>query len=168
MATTARDHKLGMDQADTAPGHPAWRVSDRLLPWLPACLAPLRRQLRPVVTAPQDQEGLLPASAAWLARQPSPGRLKRRTNCATAISGPPPARFPRRARNTISWWWAAASAGLSAAYFYRKEKPDARILILENHDDFGGHAKRNEYAALASGLGLMNGGHARDRQSAAL
>src|SRR5215472_6871117 len=36
-------------------------------------------------------------------------------------------------------------SGLSAAYFYRKSNPDARILILENHDDFGGHAKRNEF-----------------------
>jgi len=36
-------------------------------------------------------------------------------------------------------------SGLSAAYFYRKENPDARILILDNHDDFGGHAKRNEF-----------------------
>ncbi len=36
-------------------------------------------------------------------------------------------------------------SGLSAAYFYRQQQPDARILILENHDDFGGHAKRNEF-----------------------
>jgi spermidine dehydrogenase len=37
-------------------------------------------------------------------------------------------------------------SGLSAAYFYRKRHgPDANILILENHDDFGGHAKRNEF-----------------------
>ena len=37
-------------------------------------------------------------------------------------------------------------SGLSAAYFYRKQHgPDARILIIENHDDFGGHAKRNEF-----------------------
>ena len=36
-------------------------------------------------------------------------------------------------------------SGLSAAYFYRKAKPDARVLIIENHDDFGGHAKRNEF-----------------------
>ena len=34
---------------------------------------------------------------------------------------------------------------MSAAYFYRKDHPDARILILDNHDDFGGHAKRNEF-----------------------
>src|SRR5436305_1753935 len=37
-------------------------------------------------------------------------------------------------------------SGLSAAYFFRKSDPNARILILDNHDDFGGHAKRNEFA----------------------
>ena len=36
-------------------------------------------------------------------------------------------------------------SGLSAAYFYRNENPGARVLILDNHDDFGGHAKRNEF-----------------------
>jgi len=39
----------------------------------------------------------------------------------------------------------AGISGLSAAHLYRKEHPDARILILDNHDDFGGHAKRNEF-----------------------
>jgi len=37
-------------------------------------------------------------------------------------------------------------SGLAAAYFYRQRfGRDSRILILENHDDFGGHAKRNEF-----------------------
>jgi spermidine dehydrogenase len=36
-------------------------------------------------------------------------------------------------------------SGLAAAYYYRGSRPDARILILDNHDDFGGHAKRNEF-----------------------
>jgi len=37
-------------------------------------------------------------------------------------------------------------SGLSAAYFFRQAMGDnARILILDNHDDFGGHAKRNEF-----------------------
>lgn len=36
-------------------------------------------------------------------------------------------------------------SGLSAAHFYRKRRPGARILILDNHDDFGGHARRNEF-----------------------
>ncbi len=40
----------------------------------------------------------------------------------------------------------AGISGLSAAHFYRKlAGPNARILILDNHDDFGGHAKRNEF-----------------------
>ena len=37
-------------------------------------------------------------------------------------------------------------SGLSAAHFYRAQAaPGARILVLDNHDDFGGHAKRNEF-----------------------
>jgi len=37
-------------------------------------------------------------------------------------------------------------SGLAAAFFYRRAAgPSARILILDNHDDFGGHAKRNEF-----------------------
>ncbi len=40
----------------------------------------------------------------------------------------------------------AGISGLSAAHFYRKAAgANARILILDNHDDFGGHAKRNEF-----------------------
>jgi spermidine dehydrogenase len=39
-------------------------------------------------------------------------------------------------------------SGLAAAHFYRKANGNkARILILDNHDDFGGHAKRNEFRA---------------------
>jgi spermidine dehydrogenase len=34
-------------------------------------------------------------------------------------------------------------SGLSAAWFYRKAMgKNAKILVLDNHDDFGGHAKR--------------------------
>ncbi|GAB3661474.1 NAD(P)/FAD-dependent oxidoreductase [Actinocorallia lasiicapitis] len=39
----------------------------------------------------------------------------------------------------------AGISGLSAAYFYRQKHPTAKILILDNHDDFGGHARRNEF-----------------------
>ncbi len=48
-------------------------------------------------------------------------------------------------------------SGLAAAHFYRAKHPGARILILDNHDDFGGHAKRNEFS-LAGHIELMNGG----------
>ena len=55
----------------------------------------------------------------------------------------------------------AGISGLAAAYFYRKRVGDkGRILILDNHDDFGGHAKRNEFRVgtrtLLSHGGTMN------------
>jgi spermidine dehydrogenase len=52
----------------------------------------------------------------------------------------------------------AGISGLAAAHFYRAHtKADSRILILDNHDDFGGHAKRNEFN-LDGRLNLLNGG----------
>ena len=39
----------------------------------------------------------------------------------------------------------AGISGLTAAWYYRRAHPEARILLLDNHDDFGGHAKRNEF-----------------------
>ena len=51
-------------------------------------------------------------------------------------------------------------SGLAAAYFYRaRTNPSARILILDNHDDFGGHAKRNEFRP-GGKLWIANGGTA--------
>ena len=48
-------------------------------------------------------------------------------------------------------------SGLAAAYFYRREHPDARVLILDNHDDVGGHAKRNEFQ-VGGGTRIAYGG----------
>ena len=39
----------------------------------------------------------------------------------------------------------AGISGLAAAFYFREKNPRARILLLDNHDDFGGHAKRNEF-----------------------
>ena len=40
----------------------------------------------------------------------------------------------------------AGQSGLAAAWYYQKKMgPTAKILLLDNHDDFGGHAKRNEF-----------------------
>ena len=36
-------------------------------------------------------------------------------------------------------------SGLSAAYFWHQALPNQRVLVIDNHDDFGGHAKRNEF-----------------------
>jgi spermidine dehydrogenase len=42
----------------------------------------------------------------------------------------------------------AGISGLAAAWYFRKAAgPSARILVLDNHDDFGGHARRNEFRA---------------------
>ncbi len=48
-------------------------------------------------------------------------------------------------------------SGLATAYYFQRQIPNARILILDNHDDFGGHAKRNEFHHDGRLL-LMNGG----------
>ena len=50
-------------------------------------------------------------------------------------------------------------SGLSAAHFFRRRVggPGARVLVLDNHDDFGGHAKRNEFRHNGR-LYLVNGG----------
>ena len=49
-------------------------------------------------------------------------------------------------------------SGLAAAYFYRKHAGhQAKILILDNNDDFGGHARRNEFR-VGGRLLLSNGG----------
>jgi spermidine dehydrogenase len=52
----------------------------------------------------------------------------------------------------------AGISGLSAAHFFRaRTSSSSRILILDNHDDFGGHARRNEFQ-LGGRLQLLNGG----------
>jgi spermidine dehydrogenase len=39
----------------------------------------------------------------------------------------------------------AGISGLASAYYYRQRRPNARVLLLDTNDDFGGHAKRNEF-----------------------
>ena len=52
----------------------------------------------------------------------------------------------------------AGISGLAAAYFYRKKfGQNTRVLILDSHDDFGGHARRDEFEVDGRAL-LANGG----------
>jgi spermidine dehydrogenase len=52
----------------------------------------------------------------------------------------------------------AGMSGLAAAYFFVKNVGrGARVLVLDNHDDFGGHAKRNEFHYNGRLL-VLNGG----------
>lgn len=56
------------------------------------------------------------------------------------------------------------ASGLAAAWFYREQHgASSRILILENHDDFGGHARRNEF--LVDGRRLIGYGGSESLQS---
>ena len=49
-------------------------------------------------------------------------------------------------------------SGLSAAYYFiRDAGRSARVLVLDNHDDFGGHAKRNEFV-VGDRMLALNGG----------
>ena len=93
----------------------------------------------------------------------------------TGMRGSHPGSFENAHRLRDGDFWSAASgvqetgevydlvivgggiSGLAAARFYRDARPGARILILDNHDDFGGHAKRNEFH-LGGKLHLLNGG----------
>jgi spermidine dehydrogenase len=55
-------------------------------------------------------------------------------------------------------------SGLAAAWFYRRTAgADARILVLDNHDDFGGHAKRNEF--MLDGRRIIGYGGSQSMQS---
>ena len=46
-------------------------------------------------------------------------------------------------------------SGLAAAYFYTRQNPGARVLVLDNKDDFGGHAVRNEFTPVVRRHGRL-------------
>jgi spermidine dehydrogenase len=92
----------------------------------------------------------------------------------TGLRGSHPGSFEaaHQLRDAKSWRDAAADtresydlvvvgggiSGLASAYFFRQAVgAQAKILILDNHDDFGGHAKRNEFRHGDRTL-LLNGG----------
>jgi spermidine dehydrogenase len=122
------------------------------------------------------------AAGSWWAGLDARRRSLRRTRPDTTPGPDRHARQPRRVLRRVAraarcrFWRAAASrarpanatissswrriSGLAAAYFYRaRTNPKARILILDNHDDFGGHAKRNEFRP-GGKLWIANGGTA--------
>ena len=112
------------------------------------------------------------AAAAETAAQDQPGYYP---PVLTGLRGSHPGSFEAAHALRDGAFWSGAGApedtgetydlvvvgggisGLSAAWFWRKARPNARILILENHDDFGGHAKRNEFHQ-GGRMQLMNGG----------
>lgn len=49
-------------------------------------------------------------------------------------------------------------SGLAAAFLFRQQRPDAKVLVIDPLDDFGGHAKRNEFTASNGKLLIGYGG----------
>ncbi len=103
--------------------------------------------------APQDQPGYYPPLLTGL-RGSHPGSFEA---AHAERDGKPQARPAPTGETYDLVVVGAGLSGLAAAWFHRAANPGARILILDNHDDFGGHAKRNEYR-LGGRLHLMNGG----------
>ncbi len=104
-------------------------------------------------TAAQDQPGYYPPLLRGM-RGSHPGSFE----AAHALrDGTAPAAATPTGETYDLVVVGAGLSGLAAARFYRDKHPKARILILDNHDDFGGHAKRSEYW-LDSKLHLVNGG----------
>jgi spermidine dehydrogenase len=65
---------------------------------------------------------------------------------ALAWRGEKPAKYEALDQHYDLVIVGAGLSGLAAAWYYRQKMgADARILLLDNHDDFGGHAKRNEF-----------------------
>jgi len=58
----------------------------------------------------------------------------------------------------------AGISGLSAAFLYRQQRPEARVLMIEPQEDFGGHAKRNEFLA-SNGRRLIGYGGSQSMQT---
>ena len=140
------------------------------LPWAapspPNCCPTPSRPPSPTGPAPQDAPGYYPPAL-------------------TGLRGSHPGAYEAAHRLRDGDFWSQAGnlkqtdedydlivvgggiSGLAAAHFYRAKHQDARILILDNHDDFGGHAKRNEFS-LNGRIELINGGTLADRQPAAV
>jgi spermidine dehydrogenase len=68
------------------------------------------------------------------------------TSHAFAWNGVKPSEFESLDEHYDLVIVGAGISGLAAAHFFQQRfGQDAKILLLDNHDDFGGHAKRNEF-----------------------
>ena len=120
---------------------------------LAAALWPGPADAAPLPVAAQDVAGYYPPRLTGL-RGSHPGSFE--AAHARRDGGPlPPLQNLDEAYDLVVV--GAGLSGLAAAHFYRERRPAARVLVLDNHDDFGGHAKRNEFE-LGGELRLLNGG----------
>ncbi|HWX37068.1 MAG TPA: FAD/NAD(P)-binding protein [Steroidobacteraceae bacterium] len=145
----ARDRLLGMDQPitrrDFLNGIAMGATAAAATPLLAASLSE---------PAAQDASGYYPPLLTGL-RGSHPGSFEDAHALRDGRAWPAPTNTGEEYDLIVV---GAGLSGLAAAHFYRaRTKADSRILILDNHDDFGGHAKRNEFN-LDGHLNLLNGG----------
>src|SRR5262245_38810248 len=107
--------------------------------------------------APRLGAAASPLQAAPDAAAYPPARAGLRGNYPNAVAAFDPMRrgvyrdFPALDADTRETYdlviVGAGISGLAAAHFWRRALgASQKILILDNHDDFGGHAKRNEFS----------------------
>jgi spermidine dehydrogenase len=144
----ARDRLLGMDQPITRRD-----FLNGIALATAAASAPLLAGPAPLPAA-QDASGYYPPLLTGM-RGSHPGSFEEAHALRDGRTWPAPSDTGEEYDLIIV---GAGISGLAAAHFYRQQtKADSRILILDNHDDFGGHAKRNEFN-LSGHLNLLNGG----------
>ena len=157
------ERALGMDRPitrrDFLNGSPSERRPSRERPCSPTASANLPTSpagsADAVSTAAQDAPGYYPPLLTGM-RGSHPGSFEAAHALRDGEDRPAGHAIPANEYDLIVV--GGGISGLAAAHFYRAARGrDARILILDNHDDFGGHAKRNEFH-LDGRLHLLNGG----------
>jgi len=162
----SRDRALGLDRPITrrdflngiAIGTAAWAYPDALMaggddPAGAAAAASATADSAAAASA-QNAPGYYPPLLTGM-RGSHPGSFEAAHALRDGRPPPPPQDTGERYDLIVV---GAGISGLAAAHFYRAHRgPGSRILLLDNHDDFGGHAKRNEFH-LDERLHLMNGG----------
>ena len=149
----ASDRELGMGQPitrrDFVQGAAVGGAGLLAAAWLPGC-----GERQPALPpAAQDRAGYYPPRLTGM-RGSHPGSFENAHALRDGRAMPKPLELDEQYDLVVV---GAGISGLAAAHFYRQAAPNARILLLDNHDDFGGHAKRNEFEEDGKLL-LINGG----------
>ena len=149
----ASDRELGMGlpitRRDFVQGAAVGSAGLLAAAWLPGC----GRNQPAMPVAAQDRPGYYPPRLTGM-RGSHPGSFENAHALRDGKAPPQPVDLDESYDLIVV---GGGMSGLAAAHFYRTADPSARVLVLDNHDDFGGHAKRNEFD-LNGQLNLMQGG----------
>jgi spermidine dehydrogenase len=152
----SRDRELGMSRKitrrDFLNGVAMGTGAAALSGWMPSLLAAAESDL-----AAEDRPGYYPPALTGM-RGSHPGSFETAHSLRDGTFWDGAAKPLESGEKYDLVVVGGGMSGLAAAYFHRKYAgANARILILDNHDDFGGHAKRNEFRP-GGRLLVANGG----------